>query len=253
MWSAPITAGGGTRPTITVKTTATARHRRGRARVLGPVDRGRHGRRRPAQDRDRARPARRPTPSSSGATGAEHRGRRAGDRLLRRLRLRRRAGRRHRLHDAHQRLADQRHGAAGPGPGARHAARARRTRSTTPAASTPWLAATVVFKGALAGASGGTSAAALTAQLATTRSLKRVYTFDVPALTHPLGVGVAQLCPLTAWSTQLWLPAANPSSGITWTGFNSLAAQRRRVEARRRSDAATRRRSARRRTPSSRS
>ena len=52
VWSAPITAGGGTRPTVTVTTTGERRHRRQRARVLGPVDRGGDGRGRRAQDRD---------------------------------------------------------------------------------------------------------------------------------------------------------------------------------------------------------
>ena len=90
------------------------RHRRQRARVLGSVDRSGDRRGRRAQDRDghdqcgRQRVLR-------GDRG-QHRRRRAGDGLLRRLGLRQRAHGRPDLHGAHQRLADRRHGAAGPGP-----------------------------------------------------------------------------------------------------------------------------------------
>ena len=53
VWSAPITAGGGTKPAITVTATGQRRHRRGRARVLRAVDRRRRRGGRPVQDRDR--------------------------------------------------------------------------------------------------------------------------------------------------------------------------------------------------------
>ena len=51
VWSAPITAGGGTKPTVTVKASASADVGADRARVLRPLHGGRHRRRRP----DRAR------------------------------------------------------------------------------------------------------------------------------------------------------------------------------------------------------
>ena len=114
VWSAPITAGSGTKPTITVTTTASADigatvleySGLSTAAGTGVVDVLKT-----ATGKTSAAAA-----VSSGATAASNSRRRAGAGLLRRLGLRQHPGRRPRLQRAHQRLADQRHGAPGPGP-----------------------------------------------------------------------------------------------------------------------------------------
>ena len=67
IWAAPISAGGGTKPTITVKPSSQGRRRRRGARILGRGERPGSDRRSTAPPSTQARP-RRPATVSSGAT-----------------------------------------------------------------------------------------------------------------------------------------------------------------------------------------
>ena len=169
-----------------------------RARVLGPVGGGRPRRRRPVED-------------GTGTTGAarrgvvrrhrgEHRGGRAGARLLRRLRVRELADRRPGYSvrtnvsptgDMEFLAQDQVLGAAG----------ATANPVTHTGGSTPWLAATLVLKSA-APPAGGASAASV-ASTVSTSAAKRVYAFALPRPARPLAAGVALLCPLASWAQRL--------------------------------------------------
>ena len=126
VWSAPITAGGGTKPAITITAYGQRRHRRSCARVLRAVERvGRRGRRR-LQDGDRHRD--RGWVRDLGADGGTDRRQRPRPGLLRRLGLQPHAERRSQLHRARQRLPEAGHGVRGRGCAAaarRHAGRAR--------------------------------------------------------------------------------------------------------------------------------
>jgi hypothetical protein len=69
--------------------------------------------------------------------------------------------------------------------------------------STPWLAATLVLKNA-APAGGASAAATLSAAAsASTSAAKRIYAFAIPRPKKPLAAGITLLCPLAQWAQKL--------------------------------------------------
>jgi hypothetical protein len=117
---------------------------------------------------------------------------------------------------------------------------------TNTGARTPWLAATLLFKAA-APAGGGSSFAATAEPAVARTTTERIYSFAVPKVTHPLGAGITLLCPLAKWAQQV-LPGR---SSLSWPvrprpARRSSTRPRRRHEARRASSSGAAKRQARR-------
>jgi hypothetical protein len=75
---------------------------------------------------------------------------------------------------------------------------------------TPWLAATILLKGAApAGGAGAMTASAI--EPAAAGSAKRIYSFAIPRPPRPLGSGITLLCPLAKWAQQALLSPLSSS------------------------------------------